>query len=135
MQPERYEAWYTTRRGAWIGEEEYRLIASLLARRPGETLLDAGCGTGYFTRRFAADVADGNVVGTDIDFDMLRFAAGHSRGIGFAAADARRLPFPDDSFDLVVSITALCFIREERLALREMLRVARRWLPGCQAVC
>jgi len=52
----------------------------------------------------------------------------------FAAADARRLPFPDDSFDLVVSITALCFIREERLALREMLRVARRWLPGCQAV-
>lgn len=126
MQPEQYEAWYATRRGAWIGEEEYRLIASLLAPRPSETLLDVGCGTGYFTRRFAADAADGNVVGADIDFDMLRFAAGHSRGIGFVAADARRLPFRDGSFDLVVSITALCFIREEKQALREMLRVARR---------
>ena len=127
MQPEQYDAWYATQRGAWIGEEEYRLIASLLAPRPGETLLDAGCGTGYFTRRFAADAADGNVVGADIDPVMLRFAAGHSaRSIGFVVADARRLPFRDGSFDLVVSITALCFIREEKQALREMLRVARR---------
>ena len=90
-------------------------------------MLDAGCGTGYFTRRFAADAADGNVVGTDIDSVMLRFAAGHSaRSIGFVAADARQLPFRDGSFDLVVGITALCFIQEEKQALREMLRVARR---------
>lgn len=32
MQPEQYEAWYATQRGAWIGNEEYRLIASLLAQ-------------------------------------------------------------------------------------------------------
>lgn len=126
MQPKQYEAWYATRRGAWIGEEEYRLVASLLAPRPGETLLDVGCGTGYFTRRFAANAADGNIVGADVDLNMLRFADGHSHGIDFVAADARRLPFPDGSFDLVVSITALCFIREEKQALREMLRVARR---------
>lgn len=127
MQPEQYDAWYATRRGAWIGEEEYRLIASLLAPRPGETLLDVGCGTGYFTRRFADDATDKNVVGADIDFNTIRFAAGHSaRGIGFVAADARRLPFRDGSFDLIVSVTALCFIREEKQALREMLRVARR---------
>lgn len=127
MQPEQYEAWYATRRGAWIGEEEYRLITSLLAPGSGETLLDVGCGTGYFTRRFAVDTADGNVVGADIDLDMLRFAAGHStRGVGFVSADARRLPFRDGSFDLVVSVTSLCFIREEKQALREMFRVARR---------
>jgi len=127
MQPKQYDAWYATQRGAWIGEEEYHLIKSLLAPQPGETLLDIGCGTGYFTRRFAADAANGNVVGTDIDFDMARFAAGHSaHDIGFVAADARRLPFRDGCFDLVVSITALCFIGEEKQALREMLRVARR---------
>jgi SAM-dependent methyltransferase len=127
MQPEQYEAWYMTRRGAWIGEEEYRLIASLLATRAGETLLDVGCGTGYFTRRFAADTTDGNVVAADIDPDMLRFADGHSaHSIDFVEADARKLPFGDRSFDLVVSVTALCFIREEQQALREMLRVARR---------
>ena len=127
MRPEQYDAWYATQRGAWIGKEEYRLIAALLAIRPSETLLDVGCGTGYFTRRFATDAADGNVVGADIDPDMLRFAGGHSaHSIGFVAADARKLPFCDRSFDLVVSVTALCFIREEQQALCEMLRVARR---------
>ncbi len=127
MQPEQYEAWYTTQKGAWIGEEEYRLLASLLAPNPGEALLDVGCGTGYFTRQFATDTAERSVVGTDIDTDMLRFAHGHSeRSIGFVAADARQLPFRDKSFDLVVSVTALCFIQDEKQALREMLRVARR---------
>lgn len=127
MQPEQYEAWYATQRGAWIGEEEYRLLASLLAPNPSETLLDVGYGTGYFTRQFATDAAERNVLGTDIDLNMLRFASEHSaHGIGFVAADARQLPFRDSSFDLVVSITALCFIREQQQALREMLRVARR---------
>jgi len=43
MRPEQYEAWYATQRGAWIGDEEYRLIASLLApeRRP-EMMYDWG---------------------------------------------------------------------------------------------
>ena len=127
MKPEQYEAWYTTPKGAWIGEEEYRLLASLLAPNPGETLLDVGCGTGYFTRQFATDTAERSVVGTDIDMDMLRFAHRHSESsIGFVAADARHLPFRDKSFDLVVSVTALCFIHDEKQALSEMLRVARR---------
>ncbi|OIQ98110.1 23S rRNA (guanine(745)-N(1))-methyltransferase [mine drainage metagenome] len=127
MHPEQYDAWYETQKGAWIGNEEYRLLASLLAPRPGETLLDVGCGTGYFTRRFADKATEGNVVGVDIDTEMLRFANEHSEpNIGFVAADARQLPFRDKSFDLVVSVTALCFIRDEKQALSEMLRVARR---------
>ncbi len=127
MQPEQYEAWYATQRGQWIGEEEYRLLASFLAPSQSETLLDVGCGTGYFTRRFATDAVDNKVVGADIDLDMLRFAAGHSaHGIDFIAADAQQLPFRDGSFDLVVSVTALCFIQDEKQVLREMLRIARR---------
>jgi ubiquinone/menaquinone biosynthesis C-methylase UbiE len=46
--------------------------------------------------------------------------------MSFVAADARQLPFCDNSFDLVVSVTALCFIQDEKQALREMLRIARR---------
>lgn len=127
MRPEQYDAWYATCRGAWIGEEEYRLLESLLDPQRGETLLDVGCGTGYFTRRFASGGAVGAVVGADLDRDALRFAVAHSpRNIGFVAADARRLPFRDRSFDVVISVTALCFVREERQALKEMLRVARR---------
>lgn len=127
MLPKQYDAWYNTQRGKWIGEEEYRLIASMLAPLPGETLLDVGCGTGYFTRQFANDAIVRSVTGVDADFNMIRFASEQSnQDINFMAADACKLPFEDKSFDLVVSVTALCFIREEKAALREMLRVTKR---------
>jgi len=54
MTPAEYDAWYDSPRGRWIGETEFRLLQRLLALRPGETLLDVGCGSGWFTRRFAA---------------------------------------------------------------------------------
>lgn len=125
MQPEQYEAWYTTPRGAWIGEEEYRLLQALLAPRSGETVLDVGCGTGHFTRCFSESTTIGWAVGADIDFGMARFAAGRGKA-AYLAADGQCLPFADRSFDLVISVTALCFMRDARRALAEMLRVARR---------
>lgn len=125
MQPEQYEAWYTTPRGTWIGEEEYRLLQALLAPRCGETVLDVGCGTGHFTRRFSDSAAVGWTVGADIDFTAARFAAGRGKA-AYLVADGQRLPFADRSFDLVISVTALCFMRDARLALVEMLRIARR---------
>jgi SAM-dependent methyltransferase len=125
VSPEQYDAWYRTPRGAWIGETEYRLLHRLLAPFPGETLIDVGCGSGYFTREFAR--AGHAVTGIDPDREMLRFARDHAAvGETYLLADARRLPFPDRAFDLCVSVTALCFIREEARAIAEMLRVTRR---------
>jgi len=127
MRPEEYNSWYATPRGAWIGSNEYRLLVRLLEPRPGDTLLDVGCGTGYFTRSFAADRSCTRVSGADIDLGALRHASQHStRAETYVCADARTLPFADRSVDLVISVTALCFIKEERAALAEMLRVARR---------
>jgi SAM-dependent methyltransferase len=120
-----YGAWYDTPRGRWIGETEFRLAHRLLAPQPTETLLDAGCGTGWFSRRFAA--AGLTVTGLDPKPDWLVFArAKETRGIDWVEGDARRLPFPDACFDHVVSIAALCFIEDERRALAEILRVTRR---------
>jgi SAM-dependent methyltransferase len=125
MTPEEYDAWYRTARGAWIGETEHRLLREALAPLPGESLIDVGCGTGYFTRRFARDGLA--VTGVDPDPEMLEFARTHAAaGECYLRGDARCLPFPDRSFDLCVSVTALCFIREESQALAEMLRVTRR---------
>lgn len=125
MDPARYDAWYRTPRGEWIGRTETALVQALIEPRPGEWLLDVGCGTGYFTA--AAASAAGFAVGADRDEPMLRHAAEH-RGAPMAwlLADAHRLPFADRSFDVAISITALCFVRDERHALAEMLRVARR---------
>ena len=129
MQPEQYEAWYTTPRGAWIGGIEYRLLDELLGPHSGETVLDVGCGTGHFTRRFSGSAAVGWTVGADTDFAAARFASGRGKA-AYVVADGQYLPFADRSFDLVISVTAHCFIHDARRALMEMLRVARRRASG-----
>ena len=124
MKPSEYDAWYDTPRGRWIGEREKELLARLLARRAGETLLDVGCGTGWFTRAFAAG-AD-RIVGVDLDADMLAFARScASEREAYVRADAMRLPFADGSFDAAISVTALCFVVRWQDALAEIVRVCR----------
>lgn len=123
--PASYDAWYRTARGRWIGETEYRLLSRQLALRPEETILDAGCGTGYFSRRFAQ--AGHSVVGVDLDPAAVAYArASRTPPLACAAADMRALPFADRSFDCVISVTALCFVEDEAQAMREIVRVARR---------
>ena len=125
MLAEDYDAWYRTPRGAWIGDLEYGLLRRMLAATPHSSVLDVGCGTGYFSRRFARDRHA--VTGIDRDPAMVGFARGHrAASEGYLVADALALPFADRSFDYCVSVTALCFVRDERQALAEMVRVVRR---------
>ncbi|EGQ64159.1 hypothetical protein GGI1_23816 [Acidithiobacillus sp. GGI-221] len=87
--------------------------------------MDVGCGTGWFTRRFAEEGL--LVTGLDPNPDWLAFA--RAKGppeIRWIAGDARALSFPDRSFDQVVSVAALCFVEDERRAVAEIVRVARR---------
>jgi SAM-dependent methyltransferase len=122
--PEQYEAWYDTPRGRWIGDTEYALIRRLLNLRPGDTVLDVGCGTGWFTRRVAADGA--RAVGFDRDAEALAFAGRRNAGTTcYVHGDATALPFADASFDAVVSIAALCFVEPWSRALAEIVRVSR----------
>jgi SAM-dependent methyltransferase len=121
-----YDRWYETPRGRWIGQREAALVIERLEPRRGESLLDVGCGTGYFTRALAASV-DGRVTGIDLDPEWIGYARGRDPGgASYEVGDARALPYANASFDLVVSIAALCFIAEEEAAVREILRVARR---------
>jgi SAM-dependent methyltransferase len=125
MNPADYEAWYQTARGHWVGETEYALAARLLAARPGDSLLDVGCGTGWFSRRAAAD--DLLATGIDRNADWLDYARSRSSpAVNWVEGDARALPFADASFDHVLSIAALCFVDDERQAVAESVRVARR---------
>jgi len=124
---EEYDAWYRTARGSWIGEAEYRLLGRLLAPAAGASLLDVGCGTGYFTRRFALDGHP--ATGLDLDASMLEVASAQRvAGERYVHGNALALPFKDGEFDCCVSVAALCFIPDEAAALAEMLRVTRHRL-------
>lgn len=125
MTPEQYDAWYDTPRGRWIGDTEWALLRAALVLDAGDSVLDVGCGTGWFTRRAAAQGA--RVVGLDLDAGALAFARQHSPGqMEFLRGDAACLPFADRSFDKVMSVTALCFVGQWPRAIAEIVRVSRR---------
>jgi ubiquinone/menaquinone biosynthesis C-methylase UbiE len=112
--------------GRLIKGYEKELILGMLMPSRGETILDAGCGTGVFTSYICKTGA--RVIGLELSCPMLVRAI--NKGIPFLSVqgDMRRLPFCDDSFDKAVSITALEFIEEAEDAVEEMFRVTK---PGC----
>lgn len=82
-------------------------VVDELAPRPGERILDLGCGDGALTARLAG--AGARVVGVDASADMVR--AARARGQDARVVDARALPF-DAEFDAVFSNAALHWMRD-----------------------
>ncbi len=124
ISPRDYEAWYETPRGAWMGLVEAEKLIRFGGIGVDTYVLDVGCGTGWFSRRFAATGA--RVTGVDRDPVMLAYARGLDDEIEYLEGDMRTLPLPDKSFDVVTAVTSLCFVANEARALAEMARVARR---------
>lgn len=125
MTPEQYDRWYASGRGQWIGETELGLLVSELDCQSGDSVLDVGCGTGWFTRRVATLPQQPSVTGIDIDIDALAYAKTLDSLTHYLSGDARDLPFEDATFDRVISVAALCFVQEWPEAVREIVRVTR----------
>lgn len=125
MTPAAYDAWYETPKGRWIGDAEYQLMLDELGWPQQGSLLDVGCGTGWFSRRLAR-LPGLEVTGVDIDAEALAFARSRDGRSLYLQADAQALPFADASFDYVFSVAALCFARDWHRAVAECIRVSRR---------
>jgi len=121
--PAAYEAWYHTPRGQWIADREFILLQKLLRPEAGTSLLDVGCGTGHFSRRFAQPCL--SVTGIDPDPATLEYARTQGGDIHYLQGSALQLPFPDNAFDYTTAVTSLCFIDDPLQALQEMWRVTR----------
>ena len=121
--PEAYDRWFTTPIGSLVKKYETELSLDLLKPRQGEVILDAGCGTGIFTLDILS--SGSKVIGLDISLPMLIRAGQKLKGFPFhmVLADMLNLPFRASSFDKVVSITALEFIRDGKAAVGELFRI------------
>ncbi|GAC1320509.1 MAG: class I SAM-dependent methyltransferase [Chloroflexota bacterium] len=103
---------------------------ALMAPRPGERVLDVGCGTGDDVRALAELVQPGGMaVGVDASETMIREARARASTAGlpveFRQASAESLPFSAATFDAVRIERVLQHVAEPRAAIAEMARVAR----------
>jgi SAM-dependent methyltransferase len=107
----------------WRAGQQRRLEMLLNAaggRIKGQ-VLENGCGVGMYVEHLAS--LGGQVFGLEYDFERAHAAAGRSPNIINAAGE--HLPYPDSTFDLILSHEVLEHVQNDALAVYEMVRVLR----------
>jgi SAM-dependent methyltransferase len=109
---------------------DFRVAAEAVAATgiAAPRLLEVGCGSGYYSEVFT-DLVPGDVRYTGIDYSQAMIARARSRypSTAFEVADATRLPYQDDAFDIVFNGVSLMHIIDYQAAVREAARVAGRY--------
>ena len=119
-------------RERWWDQAFTEFLRGTLQPRSGSRILDVGCGVGTAELNLGLSrVSQVEVVGVDLLYervrDALTAARAHNVQIGFAAADARELPFCDATFDSTFCVAVLQHLNDVGAAITEFARVTK---PG-----
>ena len=109
-------------RRAFLAEGHYgplaRRVGKLAAEAHPAAVLDAGCGEGYYLTELGRVLPEAERWGVDISKEAVRMAAARDKGAHWLTATAAHLPFPDHSFDCLLSLFALTAEAEFHRVLR-----------------
>ncbi len=131
---EEFNRWAEAGRGDEM-EKHHVSIAEQTIRfmelKPGERVLDLGCGTGWASRILARMVADGpqgsgQVVGLDVSDEMIRRARAQSKdfdNVLYVWGSAAEIPWQENFFQKVLSIESFYYYPDQDAALQELFRV------------
>lgn len=123
-------------RDRWWDDDFTAFMRETVQPRPGERILDVGCGTGTAEVKLSRlRISQMTVVAVDLAFERVvqarATAQAHNMRVSLAAADACALPFVDGSFDSAFCVAVLQHIRDVPRAVHELARVTR---PGGRVV-
>ena len=103
---------------------------AMMDLKPGERVLDLGCGTGWTSRMMAKAVANGDkpgqVIGLDVADEMIRRARATSvdlDNVMFVTGSALEIPWEENFFDKVLSVESFYYYPDQDRALAELFRV------------
>jgi SAM-dependent methyltransferase len=102
-------------------------LAAAAGVKPGDRVLDVGCGTGALTQALVARAGPAAVSAVDPSETLVAACRAAAPGADVRRASAEQLPFPDDTFDATVSQLVVNFMSDAPAGVREMRRVTR---PG-----
>lgn len=107
---------------------DFRIAAEAVAATglSNPRLLEIGCGSGYYSEILATLLADGiRYTGIDYSDAMIARAREHYPAVAFEVADATKLPYADQTFDIAFNGVSLMHILDYQGAIREAARIAR----------
>jgi len=115
-------------RERWWNDDFTEFLAETLRPRPGNRILDVGCGEGTAEVRIGRlHVSQIRLFGVDVMIERVMVAqhetAAHNQRVGYACADACNLPFRDRAFDSTFCVAVLQHIGDVEAAVREFARV------------
>ena len=119
-------------RGRWWNADFTKFLRDTLEPRAGNRILDVGCGVGTAEVSLGQrEISQLRLYALDLIHQRVLEAVGkthaHNTRVGFATADACRLPFRNDAFDSTFCVAVLQHLRDVSVALEECARVTR---PG-----
>jgi ubiquinone/menaquinone biosynthesis C-methylase UbiE len=125
-----------------LRKPETKIAKEITEKMGNGTILDLGSGTGYLSIEIARRSPSLQVYGIDLSRQMVKIARRHARGVDnarFVFGNAAKLPFKDNSIDLVISTGASHHWKTPRLVFDECHRVLKTgqeaWIyDGCPEV-
>jgi len=125
-----------------LRKPETKIANDIVEKMGNGTILDLGSGTGYLSIEIAKRSPSLQVYGIDLGRQMVRIARRHAKGVDnarFVFGNAAKLPFKDNSIDLVISTGASHHWKAPRMVFDECYRVLKTgreaWIyDGCPEV-
>ena len=117
----KYDEWFDTPQGKIVKELELNLLIEFIRPQKGKKMLEVGIGTGLFALEFRKRGMD--IRGIDPSYEMLSIAK--KRGFEVKYGTGENIPYPDETFDVVLAMTSMEFSKEPDKFITEMKRAAK----------